>query len=301
MVDHIQDFVAAFSDPMERLLPVIRTASANLGETVPLWASFLRLFWLAFILLFGTILGIRNLFRFKGLDSTETLETGGLWGVLIFSVISILAFPGGTQMHRILMYPPLFTVPIIMRFLADFKPRQALQTNVFNKFITKPWNWSGKHALVIISVVFLILSLPTFLDNHDNVNTISVYKYELSAGEFVEASYDAESLHFISDILTVYTNVYYVPDANFSHPPQPWEITDEAELWLGMDRLAKTFEDSRGTAVFVLTEKFNQPYRSIAPVEPTDPRWIEFTGRISEKDMIYNNGHTRIFINQPAQ
>jgi hypothetical protein len=114
MLGHIPDLVAAFNNPMERLFPIFGTASTSLGESTPLWASLTRYFWLVIIYVLGVILGIRNLFRFKRLDSIEILETGGLWGVLIFSVICVFAFPGGTQWQRVLEYAPFFTVPIIV-------------------------------------------------------------------------------------------------------------------------------------------------------------------------------------------
>ena len=130
---------------------------------------------------------------------------------------------------------------------------------------------------------------------------MSVYKYEHSAGEFVEAFYEAESLRFISDIITVYTNAYYVPDANFSHPPQPWDIAGEEELWLEMNRLVDKFTDSTGTTIFILTERFGQPYRSILVIDRASLEWIEFMSRISNRDMIYNNNHAQIYINEMSE
>lgn len=302
MVGHVQYFIAAFTNPLERLLPLFGTATARLGETVPLWVSLTRGFWLAFIFVFGTILGIRNLFRVKRLDVTETMENGGLWGVLIFSVICILAFPSGTQGHRLLMYTPLFTVPIIMRFLSGSSRQSELsQSTRFGKGLSNSWGWFRRHVFTLLLILFFILSFPTFLVNHSNVSTTVVHNYELSAGEFVEATYEAKPLHFFSDIITVYTNVYYVPDANFSHPWHHWDIADEEELWLDINRLMDRFENSGGNSIFVLSEKFTQPFRSISVIEPTDPRWREFVNRLSQDDKIYDNGHTQIYTNHPAE
>ena len=301
MVGHVQDLAAAFSNLLERLLPVVGTVTTSLGENVPLWASLTRTFWLALIFVFGAILGIRNLFRFRRLDSIETMETGGLWCVLIFSGIAILAFPGGTQQSRVLMYASLFTVPIIVRFLSGLGYRsESFRSPGYVKSLSNSWGWIGRHAFILLFIVFFVLSLPTFLVNHNSVNTQTVYRHELSAGEFIETSHEGIPIHFFSDIISVYTSVYYVPDASFSYMPYPWDIADEEALWLETDRLVERFEGSSGDAIFVLTEKFSQPYRSISIVEPTDVRWLEFIGKLSKHNQIYDNGHTQIYSNQPT-
>lgn len=294
LVGHIQDFLSAFSNPLERLLPIFGTATTSLGESVPLWASLTRIFGLSIVIVFGSILGFRNLIQFRKLESVEIIETGGLWGVLIFCAICIFAFPGGTQQSRVLMYASLFTVPIIIRFLTNIKPPIIFKSPVFSKHPAKSWNWDGIIVFNLPFFAFLCLSLPTFLVNHSSINTETVYSYERRTGEFVVTSYDVESLHFISDILTVYTNAYYVPDAYFNHPPQPWDITDEKTLWQAIDQLIYKYEVSKENAIFVLSERFTQPYRSIAIIEP-DPRWLEFTHRLSNNNLIYCNGHYQIY------
>lgn len=295
-------FIASFADPMERFYPALATAEAKLGESVPLWASLTETFWLAFIFVFGAILGIRNLFRSRKLDLVETMETGGLWGVLIFSIVVILAFPGGTQQSRVLIYAPFFTVPIIVRFLAGFSRRNELLPSAGS--VQGPANsrsWFRRHIFTLLPILFFLLSFPTFLVYNSSVSTMAVYRYELAAGEFVKASYGGKPLLFFSDIVTVYTNTYYVPDANFNNPPQPWEIADEEELWLKMNRLVDRFENLGGNAIFVLTERFTWPYRSMYIFNPSDPTWIEFVNRLSQNDKIYDNGHTQIYTNKPVE
>jgi hypothetical protein len=295
-------FVASFTNPVERFLPTVETITTSLGESVPLWARLARVFWLAFIFVFGAILGIRNLFRSRKLDSIETMETGGLWGVLTLSIIVILAFPAGIQQSRVLLYAPFFTIPIVVRFLSGFSHQDELfQSTRFGQSLANAWGWFTTHIFTLLLILFFILSFPTFLLYNNSVSTMAVYRYELAAGEFVEASCGTKPLRFFSDIITVYTNAYYVPDANLSHPPQPWEIADEEELWLDINRLVDMFGNSEGDAIFVLTERFTQPYRSISVIERTDLRWIEFVNRLSRNDKIYDNGHTQIYTNPPAK
>jgi hypothetical protein len=301
LAGHTQDLIAAFSDPIERLLPIFGTASSKLGESVPLWASLTRFFWMAVIFVLGMVLGVRNIFRIRKLDSTETLETGGLWGVLIFSVIGVFAFPGGTQIHRILMYAPLFTVPIIMRFLNSYEKPQTDYIPAHHNLLTRSSNWLGKYSVILLMVIFFVLSLPTFLVNRSDINTQTIYKYELSAGEFVENNFDDNSLLFISDILTIYTNTYYVPDASLSHPPQPWEVSGEEDFWLALDRITENFTNSTTMSLFTLTEKFDKPYSSLFNITQDDPKWLGFTHKLTENNMIYSNNHTQIYQHQPLK
>ena len=39
LTGHIEDLLAAFEDPLERLFPMFGTASQSLGEATPLWAA----------------------------------------------------------------------------------------------------------------------------------------------------------------------------------------------------------------------------------------------------------------------
>jgi hypothetical protein len=145
----------------------------------------------------------------------------------------------------------------------------------------------------------LITAFPTFIVNHSDIETQSVYEYELSAGEFVAENYDDEGLLFISDILTVYSFMYYIPDAEMSHPAQSWDIKDEEDFWLSCQRQIDRFESYPGTAILAVTERFLQPYHSIYAMDDTSLQWIEFLDELSANDMIYNNGHIQIYINRP--
>ena len=178
---------------------------------------------------------------------------------------------------------------------AKSKQNELSQSTRLGKGLSNSWGWFRRHVFTLLLILFFILSFPTFLVNHSNISTTMVHNYELSAGEFVEATYEAKPLYFFSDGITVNTNVYYVPDANFNAILQPWEIADEDALWLDVNRLMDRFENSGGNTIFVLSEKFTQPYRSISVIEPTNPGWREFVNRLSQGDRIYDNGHIQIY------
>ncbi len=298
LTGHIEDFLAAFSNPLERLLPMLGTASQSLGEATPLWASLTRYFWLLTLYLSGVILAMRNLFRIKKLDSIETIETGGLWGILLASAVAIFAFEEGTQWGRALMYIPFLAAPIIIKFISVTR-QEKIYMQLMNTPLIQNERKANKYSLVAVPLLLLILSFPTFLVNHSDIDTQSVYEYELFAGEFVSGYYDEKELLFISDIITVYSFVYFIPDAELSHPAQSWDLASEEDLWLSVQKQIGRFESSSKTALFAVAERFAQPYSSTFPIEATDSQWIEYLGQLSLHNMIYNNGHTQIYINQP--
>jgi len=298
LAGHMEDFIAAFEDPLERLLPMFATGTQSLGEATPVWASLTRYFWLLFLYFFGVILAIRNLFGIKKLDSIETVETGGLWGILIASAVAILAFSEGTQWGRTLMYVPFLAVPIIIKFISG-RRQEKPDYGFINNSLFQNQRAVNKFSMITVPLLLLILSFPTFLVNHSDINTISVYEYELSSGEFTRCYFDDDDLLFISDVITVYSFSYYIPDAEMSHPIQVWDIADEEELWAAFQRRIERFNTYKETAVFAVTERFSQPYVSAYSIDETESEWIAFISQLMPYNMIYNNGHTNIYINQP--
>jgi hypothetical protein len=296
LTGHIEDFLAAFEDPLERLFPMFGTASQSLGETTPLWSSLTRYFWLLFLYFFGVILAIGNIFRIKKLDSIATIETGGLWGILIASAVAIFAFEEGTQWGRTLMYVPFLAVPIIIKFVSGIeKNKRDLQ--FFNTHLSQNPVVANKFSLVAVPVLLLALSFPTFLVNHSGINTLSIYEYELSAGEYLEKYYSDKSLLLISDAITIPTYNYYIPNADFSNPLQYWELSETTQLWESYHMQIEKMNNYKGTAIFAITERFTQPHRSLISIDEHSAEWIEFISRLSQNNMIYDNGSTRLYQN----
>ncbi len=296
LAGHMEDFLAAFNNPLERLFPMFGTASQSLGEATPLWASLTRYFWLLVVYLFGVILATRNLFRIKKLDSIETVETGGLWGVLLASAVAIFAFEEGTQWGRTLMYVPFLAVPIIIKFVSSTRQDKS-DLQLMNTPMFQNQRGINKFSPVAVSILLLIMSFPTFLVNHSSINTEAVHKYELSAGEYLEEYYDDESLLLVTDAITTPTYVYYIPEAEFSNPLQYWELSEEWQLWDTYYRQIEKMENYNGTAVFALTERFTQPHRSLVSIDENSVEWIEFVGRLSQNNRVYDNGSTRLYQN----
>ncbi len=290
-------FIGGFTEVGGRLSAILGIGTAYVGETVPLWANLTRLFWITLIFGFGGILGIRNLIRARRLSSIETMETGGLWGAIIFGLVCFLTFVGGEQTGRIFMYAPFFAIPIVFRFLSGFSRRdEPLNFAGFHKSLAAPWGWFRRHVVTLLIILFLVLSLPTFLADNYRVSTHTIYPQENSAGEFLQSTYGAEELNLYSVgfVASVYT--YYVPEAHFRTMPVPEVSAGKEGLWLELNQYAERFENSRDeNAIFVISERFRHSYAPRIIIESTDPRWMEFVNRLSQNDLIYDNGHVQIY------
>ena len=68
----------------------VSLATSYTSATTPLWATLTRYFWLALLLGFAAVLGIRNLIRFKKLNDIEIILTGGLIATGMLLLITLL-------------------------------------------------------------------------------------------------------------------------------------------------------------------------------------------------------------------
>ncbi len=307
----IPNFLANFTQLEERAFAVGSGPGATaLGESVPLWASSIKFFWLSLIFGLGTILGIWSLVKARRLDSSQVLETGGLLGVIFFSAFCFFAFPLGTGPYlRFFRYAPFFTIPIILRFLSGFSRHNELsQWNILpenpgggsapNAFRKSPANFGGRfggYAITLLVILFFALSFPTFLIQHNVICSKYVYPYDLSSGEFLESTYEGEELSIFSEY-GAYTYTYYVTEAHFHIMASPEATAGKEGLLLKVNQLMDGFELSReGDVIWVFSERFRQPPHSPAIIEPTDPGWVEFTDRLAENNRIYDNGYIEIY------
>jgi hypothetical protein len=104
-----------FEAPLtERISSVFTVGQANLGDVVPWWANVTRLFWVAFVLVLGLVISIRSSIAPKKMNPTIKVLLIWLGAFLVFGGVSIFISPGGDQFHRLLMYAPFFTFPLIL-------------------------------------------------------------------------------------------------------------------------------------------------------------------------------------------
>jgi len=280
------------------LLPQILKGFLNLGESfsrvwtpgltylggaTPLWASVVRFFWLVLAVGVGSGLAIWNLAKAKKLDSTGVLVTGAILGAAGLSMLCVFAIPlsHGGQWARFVWIAPLFTVPLMLKFLSGFSTG----------------GWFRRHIFTLLLILVFVVSLPTFLIQHHEVLTDTIRSYERSALEFSLSTYgDNEDLSISSTHETVVIYSGFFPQANFYRAERPRYIHSKGTLFYTMNKLVDNFELSRArTAIFVLCERFSPPHPHPLAIQPDDPRWVEFGSRLGKNDKIYNNGHIEIY------
>jgi len=278
--------------PKGKFSVFLELGAVYIGAGAPLWVSFLNLFWLALIFGAGGILSIRNLFRIRKLDTMETIETGGIWAVVIFTPIAYLMSPVGEQTGRFFLYAPFFIVPMVLRCLA----RPAGDAGPERK--TREWSgWLRKNSFTLLIILAFFLSLPSFLANATRVLSHPVYPEENAAGEFLRDEYADDQLYLYSTPFTITFYSYYVPEAHFKALwPGPDVTRGKEGFWEAMEPLMKDFEDSTAeNAVFVVSRRLPYSYGPTIIIEPDDPKWIEFLARLEQNDKIYDNGFVQLY------
>lgn len=282
----------AVGGPKNRFSMVLELGAVFVGAGAPWWASVTKLLWLALIFGVGGVLSIRNLFRIRKLDPMETLETGGIWGVVVFTPVAFLLSPGGEQTGRFFLYAPFFFVPMVLRFLV----RPAGDSKLVEK-MQKPASWLRKNGFSLLIILVFLLSLPSFLATASRVLSHPIYTQENDAGEFLRDNYGDGELLLYSTPFTVTFYSYYVPDAQFK---VLWPGPDVAEgkqgFWQAMDPLVEDFEKSTAkNVIFVVSQRLRHSYGPTIIIEEDDPEWIEFINRLEQNDKIYDNGFVRLY------
>lgn len=256
---------------------VFQVASVNLGEAVPLWAKMTRLFWLFFIYGFGFILALVSLFRLRKLDSAQKVAIGGLIGVMIVGIIGLLISPGGVEGQRMLMYAPLFLLPLLIWYFSKLKERVR------------------NYAFILIPLIFFALSFPTFLAHNNRINTDAYYPYDYASGEFMESRFGSgKGLNIFSLGDTTLPIIYAgVRDSNYYGT---WEIIkNETDMWQQIDSLTTNWGNTQGQHnMFILSQRGMGCFE-LWGVKLADPRWSQLEQSLLNDNRIYDSSYVRIY------
>lgn len=293
-----QAFTSGFTEFGSRLFANLQMGAAYTGETVPLWATLNRYIWLALIFGLGGIIGITNLFRVKKLSPAEMIETGGLWGVVIASVATFLAFATAEQIGRFFMYAPFFTIPLVLRFLSRFSQQgESVITSRLTGSLNVVWDWLRKSTLPLLIIFLFVLSLPAFLANNYRVLTQPIYPQENAAGQFLQSAYNTEELNLYSIPFVTIVYSYYVPGASFRTAPTFDVSAGEEGFWREMSQYLGDYQNSRyRSAVFVISERLRHAYGPRILIDSSDPKWLEFLNKLGDStDKFYENGFVELY------
>ena len=301
LTQFIPDFLESFVNPLGRLFSGYSGLVApNTAQGVPLWATLTRFYWVALVIGLGTVVGLWKLIKARRLNHRDALEVGGLLGAIVFFVVCFLAIFRVDNGLRSLRYLPLFTIPLMLNFLSrSDQNRPAPETmkkhrsNKFSGGITRLGGWLQKYVVAILIILFYVSSLPIFLVDKAYICSNAIYPYESSAGEFLESTFYDERLNLYSEEFTALSYTYYCLEANIQGI-----VTgrNEADLVSDMNRFISDFQNlSNRTSVFVLSERFRQPFHQSAIFDIDDPAWREITDKLAKNDRIYDNGYTIIY------
>ncbi|OGO17026.1 MAG: hypothetical protein A2Z15_04310 [Chloroflexi bacterium RBG_16_50_11] len=254
---------------------IFTVGEANLGPTLPLWAMVTRYFWLL-IFAFGCILCVKNIVTVRRLGWAEVRETAGLLGIGLLSGVSTLASAGGYEAARLLMYGPIFTTPLFLRF---FLQRKLLS--------------------VVLFVLFFILSLPTFLAHNGQIATYTFYDYDFSPGKFIASAYskgDEPTLYqSYGDAMTPI--LYYALDVRVPNLlPSFFEVNSAEGTFQWLNNVLTYFDNSGDDPrLLIFSERMKGGYAHIMGIKPTDPRYEEFNVRLQNESRVYDNGHVQLY------
>jgi hypothetical protein len=250
--------------------------SKNVAGSWPLWAAITRYFW-GVVVLFGAILGLRNLLRIKRVPSVEVKEAGGLVGAGSFTVMTSLLSGGAEAIGRFLYYIPFFAVPAVLRFVSGLGGSRLKRL-----------------PLAILAVLLFALSFPTFLVHHNLVSTATYYPSEVNSLQFIGSQAD-ETEAFVNEQNATMVN-YYLPYARpnvvyFYGVPA---VTEEA--WLKeINNWVMGFKRS-DDAWLIFSERCQNILRHQFGTDPTTtPQWREMMDRLDEENLIYSNGFVQLY------
>ena len=252
----------------------------SLGGITPFWAIISRYVWMG-IFAIGGILGLRNLLKFKKINSTVIRLTGGLVGAVIFTIICAVTFGVQAQWVRFQEIGPLFLIPILLIFIAGLKFNKAIKT-----FIVM--------GLILIVLAF---SLPTFLLVGKLIDSNNVYTYETTPLTYFKSAFGGDNVVVNTDAATRQMYFTYLYQTSFNTYPSSDDTSIAwAEIWDSMKSLAENFASQTTNNNFFIindTQLLTSQYQ--LSISSSDPNWLEIVHQLEKNDQIYDNGHVQIY------
>ena len=259
-------------------------SSTNIGTALPAWANVVRLFAWS-LLLIATLLGIIRLYSLNKLDSTGKLQTSGLLGVLVLTIVGLFGTESGNQFYRYFLFAPFFALPILINFLC-------------NKGIC------GRGILATIIVITVLLALPAFLLNVNTVSTDAIHSDECASGAFLELHSNQQGANLIIyrvNVVSASFVNYYIPNIQFTDIPNSVYYTgNQNAFWKELDKLFISLQNpevlSSKQKILVINTKSKIVAQQYLGILPTAPQWEKMSASANASSLIYTNNHTQILV-----
>jgi hypothetical protein len=257
-------FIGGFQERTSWLFNVGRV---NLGQQIPFWANFTRLFWLAIVFGLGGFISLLQIRKGK-LDQKTKKVFACIVGCLAFGFFAFIISPGGNQFYRILLYTPFLMVPIILGFFAK-----------------------RKSLLSLALIVLIIMSFPTFLVNNSRVSYSTIYPTEVSAGNFLADSYGTGTNVQLFSTIWCESFTYLKTYNAMSFNEGDIAYTSIDQYWHQVNLVLNFFENNvANEKIFIRSDKFGMASQHLLSISPSDPKWIVYMEKLSQNNQIYSNG-----------
>ena len=263
-------------------------ASSRVGSNVPLWAVFVRFFWMVSVYVIGVGICAFQLIQLRFKVRQLSLEMVGILAVISLTVLATFGFPRGEQVQRFFLYAPFFTVPLTVKFV---------KRHVFNKGL------SGKKVICVLFTIAL-LSFPTFLVQYSDVVTNTLHQEDISAAQFLMPSFgNGHGLVVFSGNNEIF--LYQLPEASNRYVTEFTYTNGNStqQLWATLDNMINDFQAPNfmnNPKVFVLSDWFYILPEHYLGINASDPNWATVRERLDVSNRIYDSsgdGHTQIYVN----
>jgi len=252
---------------------------ANLGPTLPPWATATNNFWLFLLFGLGSVSVLLGLVKMKKLNGVEAKATGAFLGVILLALLVTSLYPGGQQVYRFLTFAPFFAAPFLLLLLRGLRPRRALL------------------SLTILALLFVGLSLPTFFANSAYIGVSVYHPVDSAPGQFLKPLYDdGRGLRIMSLAFTTQPLIRYLPEAEYSGELPAEHVQDEEQFWQFAEKQVGSFEGtSDWEAVYVSSPRPVAAFQHIFGIAQDDPNWSRLSRRLEEKERFYDNGQVQMY------
>jgi hypothetical protein len=257
-------------------------------EAVPLWVKITNYFWSAFIffsIFLSLTISIRYLFFRKNKNieiDNSIIVIGGFLGSILYSISSFIVFP--SQIHRFLMYPIFFTIPIMMSFLIR--------------------SGENRNRVTVFLMIFLLsFSLPTFLAGSSlQKHIFSIYMthgYEHGMGNFLEKNFGTGKglTVFMESQFQYGIMPYYVPEALYLSEKEGAYASIDASperLQYILLVLVREFRSSK-KSIFIFSPRSTVDAQHFFGIHPNSIFWLNIRDELDFTNQIYNNGYVELY------
>jgi hypothetical protein len=266
---------ATLSGEVGAFLSYGRAVGANNLDGFPTWATITRWGWALFLPASGALCVLLVVLGRKSFPVAVRVLALTVLGTVAAVGAATVISPGGQQFHRLLLYAPLFTAPLLMSCLRRYL---------------------GPAGPALVAGVVLVATAPAFLAYSNLVSTDSYYAEQVAAGRFLSRSLASEgrgaSLYSAG---AAFVGRYFVPFADLDTGPMldqgPTSNTRESVRG-AYGRMAAAFltEAERGRPAILWQDPWPRAYYHLWFGPEGAGYVLEPLSALKDSPRIYDNG-----------